>query len=41
MFAQHFVLGEEQSLDGSHERAAFASEVADGLALECGLEKVT
>ena len=41
MLAQHLVLSGKQALDGSHEGATLAGEVADGLAVECGLEEVS
>ncbi len=41
VFAEHFVLGEEQTLYGTHERTTLAGEVGSGLALESCLEKIS
>ena len=40
VFAQHFVLGEQQALDGTHQRTAFAGQVGGGFLQEGGLEQV-
>ena len=40
MLAEHLVLRGEEPLDGAHQRAAFAGEVRDGLALDGRLEEV-
>ena len=40
MLAQHFILGQQQSLDGTHQRATLTGEVAGCLALEGGLKQV-
>ena len=40
VLAQHLILSQQQSLDGTHQRAALTGEVRGGLALEGGLEQV-
>ena len=38
--AQHFVLGQPQTVDRAHEHAALAGQVAEDFLLEGGLEQV-
>ena len=40
VFAESFVLCEEEALDGAHERAAFAGEVTGGFAFEISFEEI-
>ncbi len=41
VFAQSFVLSQKQTLDGTHQRTAFAGQVGSGFALESGFEQVS
>ena len=40
ILAQHFVLSQQQALDGTHQRAALTGQVIGSLTLEGGLKQI-